>query len=127
MRKYVAAFAVFLIISVVIGLRGQAHSALRPSVSQPEYTLKTWRVEDDGSYLWSIEGEPRQGYTGALYKSLASPSLRDRIGRFPAGTKLTWNFSGKGTRDGSPHEDIEGFREFCKSKNIEFVYTVNLF
>jgi hypothetical protein len=128
MSKYLFTPTVVLSISVMfISLHYAAISA--HSSSTPDYALKTWQIADGDSkeYLWSIEGDPNQGPTGTLYRSLASPALRARISRFPTGTKLTWNFVGAGLPNSLPAEDFESFRKFCVSKGIRFGSQIDLF
>lgn len=128
MRKYLFIPAMIFIISFAVNSLNHARVSLQPT-APAEYILKTWQLADGvpGEYLWSIEGEPRQGYTGTLYKSLASPAMRERISRFPPGTRLTWNFVTSGRPNSLPPEDFEDFRRFCASRNIKFSRQVELF
>ena len=107
-----------------------AHSGGSPhlTTAAPEYVLKPWQIADadPDEYLWSLEGIPDQGSTGILYNSLASPSLRTSVSRFGAGTKLSlrWEKGGRLDRRIDWNKELLDFRAFCKSKGIQFDFSV---
>ena len=104
-------------------------SAAQPSQAQRVYVLKAWQMDDDPkTYLWSIEDQLQSDSPGTLYKSLASSSLRARVGAFPAGTKISFRFRGGGdwaTVNAVMGDDFRDFAEFCKSKKINFNFMID--
>jgi hypothetical protein len=129
MKRYVV--AVVAVAGMLALFAWQDHHLARAQSSvAPEYILKAWLVADGetAEYFWSIEGERSLGSMGTLYESLDSSALRDKVGSFPAGTKIRTHLVGAGTPDaGLPREDYENFRAFCASKQISFEREVDLF
>jgi hypothetical protein len=129
MRRYVVAGVSAGVMLTVFTLRDYQLVRAQSSVA-PEYILKAWRIADGetAAYFWSIEGERSQGPVGTLYKSLASSALREKVGRFPAGTKIRTHLVGAGLPDaGLPREDFENFRAFCAGRQISFETEIDLF
>ena len=98
------------------------------STATPEYVLKAWQIAggDLDEWLWSVESNSDHGYSGILYKSLASPLLLERVSRFGAGTKLTlrWERGGRLDKGTDWSKELYNFRAFCESKGVRFDFSV---
>ena len=127
MKTRTVAAVVIICISLLFASPGHSRVSIHFSAPAPVYVLKAWQIADGNSdeYLWSIEGLPDQGSTGILYKSLTSPSLRARVSRFEAGTKLSLRWEKGGALSQIDwNKELLDFRAFCESKGVQFNFSV---
>lgn len=107
------------------------------------YWLQSLRVADTEpeQHVWAVKDKTgsivSNGY-GTVYQSLASPSLRQWVGRQPAGTTITYTLGlpqsftvvRRGPDSPSPSQpaglpkppsEVSDFGDFCRSKGLRFL------
>lgn len=97
----------------------------------PSYVLRAWEFDTDrGAYLWTLERESDSTSPKTLYRSLDSPILRAKVASLPPATRIVFDFRGGGSFQST--DEITGrgykafleFTQFCKSKHLDFEFTM---
>ena len=117
--------------SVITKGRASIDHAADATQTSPSYVLRAWESDTDrGAYSWSLESDSDNTSPKTLYRSLDSPALRTKVASLSPGTRIVFDFRDGGSLQatdeitGKGYKTFLGFAQFCKSKHIDFKFSM---